>query len=207
MARFEPVDGGVGRACRGSSAGDNSAQYYDVVSASTLEECKDLCTPKQECVGVEYSGSRCELWTRPAGIEASISLVGFTCLRLVRNLPSSTSLSVTTTNSISPYFFPVDGGLDRACRGASSSDNLPSNYDVVGGIHELADCQEACLQAPSRVGIEFSAGRCEVWTRPDGIQASIALGGFTCMRYSMEKDAAQKRRLFLAPRERSGYYA
>jgi len=24
------------------------------------------------------------------------------------------------------------------------------------------------------VGIEFSAGRCEVWTRPNGIQASIA---------------------------------
>lgn len=27
---------------------------------------------------------------------------------------------------------------------------------------------------PSCVGIEFSGGRCEVWTRPDGIQASIA---------------------------------
>ena len=30
MARFEPVDGGVGRACRGSSSSDNSAQYFDV---------------------------------------------------------------------------------------------------------------------------------------------------------------------------------
>lgn len=30
IARFEPVDGGVGRACRGSSSSDNSAQYFDV---------------------------------------------------------------------------------------------------------------------------------------------------------------------------------
>lgn len=206
-ARFEPVDGGVGRACRGSSASDNSAQYFDVVSVPTLDECKELCTMKQECVGLEHSGSRCELWTRAEGIGASIPLDGFTCLRLVRNLPTSTILTVTTTNTISPYFVPVDGGTDRACRGGSTADNLPSNYYVVGGIYELADCQEACVQAQSCVGIEFSGGRCEVWTRPNGIQASIALGGFTCMRYSMENDAAQKRRLFLAPREQSGYYA
>ena len=27
--RFEAVDGGLGRACRGSSPGDNSANYYN----------------------------------------------------------------------------------------------------------------------------------------------------------------------------------
>ena len=51
------------------------------------------------------------------------------------------------------------------------------------------------------MGIEFSAGRCEVWTRADGIQASIAasrhgprasvakaLDGFTCLRHLESED-------------------
>eukprot|EP00434_Breviolum_minutum_P040285 symbB.v1.2.035793.t1/scaffold4904.1/size33176/1 len=159
---------------------------------------------EQDCVGVEYSMNRCEVWTRQQGIEASIALDGFTCLRLIWNAATSTSVPITTTNTISQYFSPVDGGSGRACRGASTSDNLPSNYYVIGGIVQLEKCQEACLQAyPSCVGIEFSGGRCEVWTRPDGIQASIVLEGFTCLRYS---SAAPKRKLFLAPRAQRAFY-
>ena len=79
-------------------------------------------------------------------------------------------------------FANVDGGINRACRGASTSDNNPANYAVVSGVHRLSDCQTECLQAAGCVGIEFSSGRCEVWTRADGIEATIELSGFTCQR-------------------------
>lgn len=63
--RFAAVDGGVGRACRGSSAGDNKASYYTVVSGVTsLLACKEECLLAEACVGIEHSGSRCEVWTR-----------------------------------------------------------------------------------------------------------------------------------------------
>ena len=34
-------------------------------------------------------------------------------------------------------------------------------------------------------GIEFSMGRCEIWTRPEGISAwaELNISGFTCMRF------------------------
>ena len=37
------------------------------------------------------------------------------------------------------------------------------------------------------VGVEYSAGRCEVWTRSSGIQASISLTGFVCLGYVAEE--------------------
>ena len=80
-------------------------------------------------------------------------------------------------------FAAVDGGMNRACRGASTSDNNPANYVIVSGVQRLGDCQTECIQAVGCVGIEFSPGRCEVWTRPDGIQATIGLSGFTCQRF------------------------
>lgn len=37
-----------------------------------------------KCVGVEYSGGRCEIWTRLGGIESAVALNGFTCLHFLR---------------------------------------------------------------------------------------------------------------------------
>ena len=37
-------------------------------------------------------------------------------------------------------------------------------------------CKAACLNDPACKGLEFSAGRCEVWTRQAGIQASAEVG-------------------------------
>ena len=37
------------------------------------------------------------------------------------------------TTQTSPDFLPVDGGVGRACRGATTSDNNPSHYQVVSG--------------------------------------------------------------------------
>ncbi|CAE7267237.1 eglS, partial [Symbiodinium pilosum] len=101
---FIPAEGGVDRACRGAG-GNNAPSNYRIASASSLRECQDLCL-NQECQGIEYSRGRCELWQ---AIGATASVAGFRCLHLLRGYEA------------------VDGP-DRACRGATSSDNSPGHY-------------------------------------------------------------------------------
>uniref|UniRef100_A0A7S0FTC9 CBM1 domain-containing protein n=1 Tax=Pyrodinium bahamense TaxID=73915 RepID=A0A7S0FTC9_9DINO len=82
-------------------------------------------------------------------------------------------------------FEPVDGGVDRACRGADSSDNAAAYYSVFSGAVSLDACKSHCRSLEACKGIEFSiSGRCEVWTRDGGIGASRAANGYTCLRYS-----------------------
>lgn len=78
---FEPVDGGVDRVCRGASPTDNHPDYFIVKSVTSLDECKQRCVATNGCVGIEHINTRCEIWTRPEGIGASSSGVGYTCLR------------------------------------------------------------------------------------------------------------------------------
>lgn len=172
---FEAMDGGVGRACRGATTTDNSPSNYVVMHVSNLEECKSECINDSRCRGIEYSNGRCEVWIREAGIMASIPLNGFSCYRY--------GLYETTLPPREGTFEAVEGGEGRACRGASGGDNLPSYYTLAAGVGSLDECKGACLQNLACKGIEFSDGRCEVWTRPEGIEASIALSGFSCYRF------------------------
>eukprot|EP00438_Fugacium_kawagutii_P025438 Skav204283 [mRNA] locus=scaffold409:237022:238103:+ [translate_table: standard] len=48
--------------------------------------------------GIEFSTGRCEIWTRPEGIEASISLSGFMCYRAVTQSPPSTTSQTSTVS-------------------------------------------------------------------------------------------------------------
>ena len=166
-------------------------------------------------MGIEHSGSRCEVWTRPEGIRASIALApwpsrlecftpgrlhlyeprslkqpdhhhhdagrsvfkryihlsSFICIYIIiissiivhRGQVSTSYRSTVSsawpplgnaesshwprTNTLAQRFQDVDGGAGRACRGATMSDNNPTNYEVVTDIFQLADCQAACLQA------------------------------------------------------------
>ncbi|CAE7707883.1 Cemip [Symbiodinium pilosum] len=140
LDRFMPVDGGMDRACRGAGPSDNNPNYYRVVSGiESLLACKEECMGSEACVGVEHSGSRCEVWTRPEGIQASIHLARFTCLSY--NAAVTTTMAATTTRATAKLFAAVDGGINRACRGASASDNDPGNYMVVAGVQQLGDCE------------------------------------------------------------------
>ncbi|CAE7696944.1 unnamed protein product, partial [Symbiodinium microadriaticum] len=80
----------------------------------------------------------------------------------------------------------VNGGKDQACRGASASDNRPSYFDVIPDVSSITACKAECMKQPSCTGIEYSPGRCEVWTRAAGIEASITLNGFNCWRRTEE---------------------
>lgn len=79
---------------------------------------------------------------------------------------------------------PIDGGIDRACRGVSSGDNNPSYYVIQNGISDLDGCKAICVLDALCQGIEYSTGRCELWVRPGGIEATAAVQGFICLRYT-----------------------
>ncbi|CAJ1387558.1 unnamed protein product [Effrenium voratum] len=161
---FAAADGGLNRACRGRNVSDNLPQNYKVTQASTLAQCQMQCLQEPKCQGVEFSSGRCELWIQAVGATAAVP--GFECWRYVE--PQTRG------------FFPVDGGFGRACRGASRGDNSPSHYQVVSAS-SLKICQDRCLGTSGCGGIEYSMGRCELWTRAGGIGASAPVQGFMCL--------------------------
>lgn len=169
LLNFEPVNGGKDQACRGLSLSDNSPSYFTVETASSIEDCATKCAQHGACQGIEYHPSgRCEIWTRSGGILATKPLDYYQCHRYL----------------VPPGFHPVDGAENRACRGASVDDNLAEHYLVVQGIATAKECFAECTNNPTCKGIEFSPGRCEVWTRTAGIQQSAEHAGFQCYRYS-----------------------
>ena len=67
---------------------------------------------------------------------------------------------------------PTVNGEGQACRGASATDTEESYYAVVPGVENLEVCQVHCEEMSGFCkGMEFSMGRCELWTRYEGIQA------------------------------------
>jgi len=165
--QWSSVKDGVDQACRGANSNDNSASYFLLSQQGSAADCKAQCVLESRCKGIEYSNfGRCELWIRPGGIKATKHVPGFTCLRYA---PSA--------------FQPIGGGHNQACRGATSLDNSPSYYVLNRMIYSLYDCEALCESAQECKGIEYSHGRCEVWTRPAGIQATTTLTGFSCYKY------------------------
>eukprot|EP00931_Biecheleriopsis_adriatica_P003404 TRINITY_DN104_c1_g1_i3.p1 TRINITY_DN104_c1_g1~~TRINITY_DN104_c1_g1_i3.p1 ORF type:complete len:249 (-),score=18.91 TRINITY_DN104_c1_g1_i3:312-1034(-) len=97
---------------------------------------------------------------------------------------TSYAASSTSNPASAGTFDPVDGGSGRACRGASTGDNDASHYILFTGVPSLDDCKAKCLREPLCRGVEHSGnGRCEVWTRLAGIQASVPVSGYTCFSY------------------------
>ena len=70
-----------------------------------------------------------------------IALDGYTCLRFG-----------------SDEFLDVDGGNDRACRGATEADNDPSHY-TISTVGSRAECKQACRDNLACVGIEHAGTR------------------------------------------------
>lgn len=83
-------------------------------------------------------------------------------------------------------FETVDGGHNRACRGASATDNRRAYFDLFEEVGMTEEgCKAHCRAVLDCQGIEFSprTGRCEVWTRDGGITASVPNQGSICLRY------------------------
>jgi len=94
--------------------------------------------------------------------------------------PSTT----TTTPTPQRFGWATVNGEGQACRGASATDTEESYYAVVPGVENLEVCQVHCEEMNGFCkGMEFSMGRCELWTRYEGIQATLPKDGFTCLKY------------------------
>ena len=172
--RYEPfvdVEGGLDRVCRGADPADSWSSYYEVSAAASLRECKDACLSRWNCQGIEYRRGRCEVWTRPAGIQASAPSVGSLCLRL------------GTLTQATDAFLAFQGGSDRSCRGSNPSDDQLSYYDWHGpaAVETLEQCKLRCAATPSCRAIDFSAEGCKVWTRE--VQSSAEVANYTCLLF------------------------
>ena len=141
---FEPVDGGTGRACRGATATDNNPGNYDVIQGTDDATAVYLFNTNH-----------------------------FFAIYIVR--ASLLGPSAFAERGFSSWRLPSSMCSGKALRDHSIYSNIEN--DCVN-----LQLQLFCLfnfvhvdrvEAPSCVGIEFSAGRCEVWTRTDGIQATI----------------------------------
>ena len=78
-------------------------------------------------------------------------------------IPTTTPTTTTTSNLFGTRDWEIVG--NGACRGNHSNDNSASYYRVVQ-LDSLEDCKAECLATfPSCKGIEYSNGRCEIWTR------------------------------------------
>lgn len=116
------------------------------------------------------------------------SLQNCTCLffqmhlikRLLGGLPKNASLEELQNffyeqgPAVGSTFQPVNGGFDRACRGANIGDNRASYYRVVS-LQSLANCEQKCLDSHGCVAVEYSKGRCELWLKK--VEATLSLGG------------------------------
>lgn len=168
--RYVPFDFelvGEDEACRGITSEDSSSQYYRLHEANS-SSCKELCRKASDvCKGIELGPfGRCELWTHVGGIHATKPVTGHSCLRFM------------------PSDFELVGSGEAACRGDFWYDNSEAYFEH-RKKQTLASCKELCRGMGSRCkGIEFGPyGRCELWTRPQGIQASRPLKGYSCYRY------------------------
>eukprot|EP00933_Yihiella_yeosuensis_P033529 TRINITY_DN27212_c0_g1_i2.p1 TRINITY_DN27212_c0_g1~~TRINITY_DN27212_c0_g1_i2.p1 ORF type:complete len:1006 (+),score=138.70 TRINITY_DN27212_c0_g1_i2:112-3129(+) len=175
---FMSVDGGSDRACRGENPGDVDPSYFNRVAGPngnaslSLEGCKRVCYADKSCVAFQQSALTgvCDLWTKAEGVQNSVAAAGQMCMHKVVKV-----------------FQPLDGGHDRACRGSHPDDNSDLYFLLKPDVFSLAECQDLCRQEVHCKGIEHSAatGRCEVWTRTDGIGATTNVAGFLCQVYDL----------------------
>mmetsp|Transcript_100705 Transcript_100705/g.324974 ORF Transcript_100705/g.324974 Transcript_100705/m.324974 type:complete len:717 (-) Transcript_100705:135-2285(-) len=175
------VEGGGDRSCRGATPEDDWPSYYTLhLKVASVDACRALCLENVFCMGIEHSvsGGRCKIWTRM--VSTSVPSVGSTCLRY--------QSGAGTGNATLPRWareWPwslVDGGSQRACRGASPTDDLSSNKYVYSDTVSLEDCKNRCIYAFLCEGIEYHpSGKCEVWTKI--INSSVRSENSTCLRY------------------------
>lgn len=188
---FQAVDGAIGRVCRGLTPEDNANTYFTVRIANSTEQCKQLCRDYTGCKGIEFatSSGRCEIWLREGGILASNSVNGHECWRYVD--PNGGSHLPNETTTLMPhqlmYFEGLDGGptQDRVCRGNNENDNFGS-YFTVYWTSTLEGCKSQCVEIAECKGVEYASsfGRCEVWTREEGIQAVKESPNSECWIYA-----------------------
>jgi len=157
---------------------------------STMSARCDICAGGNTCIWTDgncypVAEGACNSIAGTIWCGATASTTTTTPVTTVTSSSTTTPVTTATTTSVMTRdFIPVDGGSDRACRGTDSSDNDASYYNVHAGTGSLDACKDVCRATQGCAGIEFNAGngRCEVWTRSEGIEATVAVAGYECLR-------------------------
>eukprot|EP00438_Fugacium_kawagutii_P011866 Skav208121 [mRNA] locus=scaffold1223:35870:37969:- [translate_table: standard] len=169
VSAFKRIDGGHNRACRGQDAFDDQISYFSLhlnwPENSSVEACQSLCMRTTACKGIEFRSGACEVWTLPGGIHTTVPSIGRACFRY-------------------EPFQTLDGFDDRVCRGSNVWDSQASYYRIYSPSETptMDSCKERCIQTQNCKGIEYR-GWCEVWIRPQGIDAVAPSPGAHCLQY------------------------
>ena len=151
---FVALNGGSGT-CQG--AGLTSLKRGSL----SLESCKMRCMATPSCRGVGYSSAVCTLWLGSGELSA---------------IPNPDA----SCYSYRP-FRDIDGGENRDCRGANSSD-VQSAYYVQTQAPSVQMCRDACVQhaetdmlgMPCKgIAFDSATGACQLWVRPQGVEATV----------------------------------
>lgn len=173
---FTPVDGGEGRACRGSTATDDAGSNFLLLEGVPSQEaCMRHCHSTPQCTGIEFGNHVCEVWT--VEINASAAVEGYACLKLAPGEgpdpevePQSAGASLELRRAM---------GQDRECRGAEAGDRSPAYFDATEAP-TLEGCERLCLSRAACAGIEYGPGNvCNVWRT--ALKASVPREGVVCI--------------------------
>ena len=143
-------------------------RFHGHEMASSLQECEIRCASIPGCRGAVFGAAGCRTWHGSGKVEASAE-------------PG------TTCHSFEP-FRDVDGGVGRACRGATLTD-LQDSYYSKSSASSLEDCQDQCARLSETTGtckgisFDTASGACRLWTRPSGIEATATASTWVCQRY------------------------
>ncbi|CAK9112474.1 unnamed protein product [Durusdinium trenchii] len=94
------------------------------------------------------------------------------------------------SSALGSFFRGVNNfsGRGHACRGANPSDKA-TQYFKVSTTESLEECLQRCLFHSNCKGVGYQdSGRCEIWTRPEGISASKPKQGYHCLKFVMPED-------------------
>jgi len=181
FAGFTCISGFEKGACRTASLGTGTTPGdYELVSASSADDCATQCTARGDCVAFESSasGSRCELWKSPPSKSSLAD--GWMC-RLKRPIDDGCGGQTSFAG-----FSCLSGFEKGACRTASlGAGVVPGDYELATAT-SADNCAAQCAGRPDCVAFESSAtgSRCEIWkTTPakssltDGWVCRIKAGG------------------------------
>ena len=87
-------------------------------------------------------------------------------------------------------FVAVHGGLNRACRGSNASDIDASYFTSVGPARagSLEACKILCMRTSACNAIQFSSSECQLWTRNEGVEATVLTEGVQCLKLQPFRD-------------------
>lgn len=105
--------------------------------------------------------------------------------RLVSGFFALLVLIVASDPAENDFWQHVNYHENQACRGDTHTDNQASYYILASekASASVGTCKAGCREMGDLCkGVEWSPGRCELWTRPEGIGATNGVNHFVCLR-------------------------